>query len=298
MFATRQFQLQSMIVPCALFTLVFSYLPMGGIIMAFQDYNIFKGFFGSRFVGLKQFEQFFLDPNVLLALKNTMGMNVLGLVLGFPIPIIFALLLNEMRNLRFKKLTQTISYLPHFVSWAIFGGLIITILNPDSGFLNQVLIWLGVIKDPVLFIAKPEYFWFIAVLSGILKEFGWGSILYIAAMAGINPELYDAGIVDGAGRFNLMRYITLPSIAPTMIIMLIFAISYITSSDFDRSWILMNPLNASSSEVLATYTFKLGIQNMRYSFATAIGLTQSIVSIILLVSANFVAKKASGSSLF
>ena len=295
---SRQFQLQTMIVPWVVLLFIFSYIPMVFLVISFQDYNIIKGIIDSPWVGLKHFKYFLLDPNIFLALRNTLGMNVIGFVVGFPAPIVFALLLNEVRNMRYKKTIQTISYLPHFMSWAIYGGMVITFLNPDGGLLNFILTNLGIIKNPILFISKPEFFWGIYILAGLIKEVGFGSILYIAAIAGINQELYDAGIVDGAGRFARIRYITLPSIAPTMTIMMIFGISYIMGSNFDTIYILQNALNFSASEVLATFTYRIGIGDMRYSYASAVGMTQSLVSVTLLFIANFVSRKISENSLF
>ena len=295
---TRQFQIQSMIVPWTIYIFIFAYIPMSGLIMAFQNYSIPLGILKSPWAGLQHFRYFLTDPNILMVFRNTLGMNFLGLVLGFPAPILFALVLNEVNHLQLKKVVQTVSYLPHFVSWVIFGGLVISMLSTDGGAVNQILLVLGIIKKPILFMSKPEWFWFISVMSSIIKEIGWGSILYIAAISGIDQELYDAANVDGAGRIARMRHITLPSISPTIMIMLIFSISYILSSGFDKIWMLQNNMNISTSEVFETYTYKIGIERMRFSYATAVGLFKSVVAIILLLSANFISKKVTEESLF
>lgn len=296
--STRQLQLQSMILPGVIFLLIFEYFTYYGMLIAFQDYNVVRGFFSSPWVGFKHFKFLFSDPNMFLVLKNSLAINLLQLIFAFPAPIIFALLINEVPSLPFKKATQTISYLPHFVSWVIFGGMIIKLLSPDEGAINEILMALGILKEPVLFMAKPEYFWFIVVLAGIIKGTGWGSILYIAAISGVDTELYDAATVDGAGRFAKMRYVTLPSISLTIMIMLIFEISRILNTGFDRIWIFQNFLNISTSEVFETYTYKIGIEKLKFSYGTAVGLTKSVVSVVLLTCANFASRKLTENSLF
>ncbi len=297
-FSWRQFQLQSMIWPGIIALFIFEYLTMYGVIIAFKKYNLFLGPFKSPWVGLKYFKEMFMDEYIFLALRNTLGINILELIFSFPAPIIFALLLNELTNVKFKKLTQTISYLPHFVSWVIYGGLVIAILSPDNGILNNILVKIGILDKPIAFMARPQYFWVIVLISSIIKNIGWGSIIYLAAISSINQEMYDAALVDGAGRVDRMRYITIPSIITTIMIMLIFQISGMIKTGFDRIWILQNGLNVSASEVFETYTYKLGIVNLQFSYSTAVGLVKSIVSIILLVSANAASRKITEESLF
>ena len=233
-------------------SIIFCYIPMSGIYMAFSDYNITKSIYVSPFAGLKYFHQFLSDPNVWDALKNTLGISALHIVFGFPIPIIFALLLNELVNVRFKRIIQTISYLPHFVSWVILGGFLINWTN-ETGLINEILMNLHLIKEPLFLLGDPKYFWGTAVISGIWKEMGWGAIIYIAAIAGINPELYEAATVDGAGRFRKIFNITLPCIMGTLSILFIFTISGLLNSNFDQIFVLKNTLNASSSTVLDIY---------------------------------------------
>ncbi|AEE96518.1 ABC transporter permease [Mahella australiensis] len=297
----KQLDLQSMIWPGLIVLIIFAYIPMYGVLIAFKDYNIldssFIGILRAPWAGLKYFKEFFNSPDIVNVLTNTVAINIIGLIIGFPAPIIFALLLNEIANDKFKKFTQTVSYLPYFISWVIYGGLIINMLAPD-GVVNGVLQRLGVIEDPVLFMGEPKYFWFIAVITGITKGLGWNAIIYLAAIAGVDPELYEAAIVDGAGRFKRMWYITLPSISGTIVILLILAISGMLGSNFDQIWMLQNPLNVSRSEVIDTYTYKMGLGSMRFSYATAVGLFRSAISVILLVTANYISKKLTEQSLF
>lgn len=276
-------------------SIIFCYIPMSGIYMAFSDYNITKSIYVSPFAGLKYFHQFLSDPNVWDALKNTLGISALNIVFGFPIPIIFALLLNELVNVRFKRIIQTISYLPHFVSWVILGGFLINWTN-ETGLINEILMNLHLIKEPLFLLGDPKYFWGTAVISGIWKEMGWGAIIYIAAIAGINPELYEAATVDGAGRFRKIINITLPCIMGTLSILFIFTISGLLNSNFDQIFVLKNTLNASSSTVLDIYVYRIGIQLGRFSYATAVGFLKSIVALILLLITNKVADKMTGSS--
>lgn len=294
----RQIALQTMILPGLLVFLVFEYGPMFGLQIAFRDYSLVRGFFEAPWVGLRHFERFLIDPNFWVVIRNTIGINVLGLVLGFPAPLIFALFLNELRNQKFKKFTQTVSYLPHFVSWVVFGGLVINLLSPQTGAVNRLLLNLGLIDEAIFFMGRPEYFWFIAVLSGILKGIGWGAILYLAAMAGVDPQLYEAAIVDGAGRFSRMWHITLPSIMGTTVILLIFQIAGFFNTGFEQIWVLQNSLNVSMSETIDTYVYKVGLQQLRFSYATAVGFLRSILAVILVTSANAISKKITEKGLF
>ena len=206
--------------------------------------------------------------------------------------------MNEITNDKFKRFTQTVSYLPHFLSWVIYGGLIIKILSVETGAVNNYLLKWGIIDEPIFFLGEPKYFWSIAVISALLKELGWSAILYLAAIAGVDQELYEAAIIDGAGRFKRMWHITLPSISGTIVILLIFAISGILSSGFDQIWMLQNPLNVDASEVIDTYVYKVGLQQMRFSYSTAVGLMRSVVAVILLLGANFVSNKITEKGIF
>lgn len=304
----NQFELQSMVWPGLIFLLIFAYIPMYGIIISFQDFtllsltkssNIFSAYMSSPWVGFKHFKEFFSDPYFLITLRNTLGINIIGMIVGFPFPIIFALLLNEIKALKFKKFVQTVSYLPHFVSWVIFGGMIYTMLATDSnGVVNIFLQSIGLIEEPVEFLANPDYFWAIVVISSIIKGFGFNAVLYIAAIAGVDQEIYDAAEIDGCGRFAKIRYITIPAIMGTISIMFIFSISGILNTGFDQIIVLQNPLNLDMSETIDTYVYKVGIGQMRYSYSAAVGLAKSIVSTLLLAGANYTTKKLAGESLF
>jgi len=296
-----QLSLQSMIVPGILFILIFTFIPLYGILVAFKDYNIvtgIKGIFEAEWVGLANFKEFVTDMNFWNMLRNTLGINLLGLLITFPVTIIFAVMLNEITSSRFKKLTQTVTYLPHFISWSIFGGLVISILSPSTGVVNHVLTSLGVIDSPIHFLGEKDYFWLLAVLTNLFKELGWGAILYLAAIAGIDQEMYEAAYMDGASRFQRIWYITLPSITGTIVILLVFAISNILNSGFDQFFVLQNPLNIDASEVIDTYVYKVGLREFRMEYATAVGLMKTVIAVFLLYLANFVAKKISGKGIF
>lgn len=295
----HQMEIQSMVLPGVIFLIIFAYLPMIGVVTAFIDYDPVKGYLGSEFVGLKYFEELFSDWAFPMILKNTLGINLIGLAISFPTTIVFALMLNEIRSPLFKKTVQTVSYLPHFVSWVIFGGIIIQLLSPGTdGVINNFLMKIGLIDQPINFLGEEKLFWPILIFASLIKGLGWSAIVYIAAIAGINPEHYEAATIDGAGRLQRMWYITLPGIAGTIIIMLIFEISGILNSGMDALLVLQNDLNYYASETIDFYVYHVGIGNFRYSYATAIGLLKSIVGLILLLTANFASKKLTDRGLF
>jgi putative aldouronate transport system permease protein len=287
-----------MVWPGLLLLLVFSYIPMYGILIAFKDYDLFLGIVDSPWAGMVHFREFITDANFMNVLRNTLAINVLVLIFGFPAPILFALFLNELTGMRFKRFVQTVSYLPHFVSWVVFGGLIMTVLSPSNGILNLLLQKLHLIQEPINFMGKLELFWFIMVGAEMLKGIGWGAIIYIAAIAGVDQELYEAAKIDGAGRFQRMWYITVPSIMGTIVIMLIFAVSSILNTGLEQILVMQNPLNLEVSETIDTYVYKVGLQQMRYSYSTAVGLAKSVVALILLFGANYLSRKISENSLF
>ncbi|AZK45307.1 ABC transporter permease [Paenibacillus lentus] len=296
-----QLSLQSMIIPGILFILIFTFIPLYGVIIAFKDYNIvtgIQGIFSSEWVGLANFKEFISDINFWNMLRNTLGINLLGLCITFPVTILFALFLNELTFPRFKKLTQTITYLPHFISWSIFGGLIINILSPSNGVLNYLLVNFGILSEPIHFLAEKDYFWMLAVLTNLVKELGWGAILYLAAIASIDQEMYEAAYMDGASRFRRIWHITLPAITGTIVILLVFSISNILNSGFDQFFVLQNPLNIDASEVIDTYVYKVGLREFRMEYATAVGLMKTVIALFLLYLANFIAKKITGKGIF
>lgn len=287
-----------MVWPGIIFLIVFCYVPMYGIVIAFKDYTIGGSIIGAPWVGFKYIEEFFTDENFFRVVRNALGINILGLVIGFPAPIIFALLLNEFTYIKLKKFVQTVSYLPHFVSWVIFGGLVISMLSVSSGPVNAILIKLGVVEEGINFLGKPQLFWLILTFTGLIKGLGFGAIIYIASIAGVDQEIYEAAIIDGAGRFQKMWYVTIPSIMGTIVIMLIFAVSSLFNTGFEQIFILQNPLNIDMSETIDTYVYKVGLGQMRFSYSAAVGVVKSIVSAILLVMANFVSNKISDKGLF
>ncbi len=293
-----QLDAQSMIWPGIIFMVIFNYVPMYGVVIAFKDYSIITGILQAPWAGLRHFEAFLTNPNFYNALRNTLGINILGLIVGFPVPIIFALFLYELRSQAFKKFTQTVSYLPHFLSWVVYGGLIISLLSTETGAVNTLLLRTGLIREPIFFLGEPRYFWGIAVLTNITKTLGWSAILYLAAIAGVDPQLHEAGVIDGAGRFQRMWHITLPSIGGTVFILLIFTISNMLNWGFDQIWMLQNALNVSMSEIIDTYVYKVGLQQLRFSYAAAVGLMRSVVAVILLLLANWFAGRVADRSLF
>lgn len=277
--------------------IVFNYIPMYGIIIAFKEFNIVKSISSAPWVGLEHFKEFFAADDFWIVMKNTLGISFLKLFIGFPLPILFALFLNEVRSIRYKKLVQTISYLPHFLSWVILGG-ILTNWLADVGIINNILMGLGLIREPISYLAEPSYFWGIVVTSDIWKELGWSAIIYLAAVASISPEMYEAATIDGAGRFQKMWYITLPSIKATISILFILAVGGVLNSNFDQILVLRNTLNESASNVIDIYVYHTGMLNGRYSYSTAVGLFKSVIALILLLVANKVTKKLNNTSLF
>lgn len=293
----RQKYLHLMVIPGIIWMIIFNYIPMYGIIIAFKNYSIVDTIRNAPWVGLSNFKEFLTDDSFMLVMKNTLGISFLKLIIGFPLPIIFAIMLNEVYNARFKKFVQTISYLPHFLSWVVLGGIMINWLS-ESGLANELLIKSGLMKEPVSFLAKPEYFWMISILSDIWKETGWNAIIYLAAIAGINPSLYEAAKIDGAGKIKQIWHITLPSIKGTMTILFILAVSGVLNSNFEQMLVLQNPLNINASEVIDTFVYKIGLKSGRFSYSTAVGLFKSGIALLLLLSANFVSKKFNDKSLF
>lgn len=293
----NQFEIQSMIWPALICLVIFSYIPMYGIIIAFKDFNIITGIKGTEWVGLKYLTEFFLDPNLWGVVRNTLCINLFGLIFSFPAPIILALSINELKSGMFKKTAQTLSYLPHFLSWVIFGGIFMEILS-NTGLVNAVLLALGLISKPYNFMAHGENFYLIITVISIIKSVGYNSILFVAAIAGVDQELYEAAVIDGCNRLQKMWYITLPSILGTVTIILIFQISNILNTGFEQILIFQNPLNIGFTETLDTYVYKIGMVQSRFSYATAVGLLKSIIAIILLLIANKTSKELTDRGLF
>ncbi len=294
----RQIDLQLMVIPALILIFIFSYIPMYGILMAFQDYKIGRSFSSSPWVGFKHFSYFFNSPEFGIVMRNTIVISFLKFLIGFPAPVILALMLNEVRKMAFKRIVQTITYLPHFMSWVILGGLVSAMLAVDNGSVNMLLEKLSFIDKPINFLSLPQYFWGILVTTNVWKEIGFGSIVYLAAIAGVDPNTYEAASIDGASRFKQIYLITLPSIMPVVVIFMILAIGNLLSAGFEDILILAaNPAIRDVSDVLDTYVVRVGIDNYRYSYATAVGVFKAVVSVGLLSMANFIARR-SGNSLW
>lgn len=285
-----------MIIPGALYFIIFRYAPMFGLVMAFQNYSPFKGIFGSRFVGLLHFKTFFTGTDFWMLLKNTLWLSFLSLIFYFPAPIILALLLNEIKKQVFKRTIQTLIYVPHFISWVIVASITYTLFNVTDGAVNQALRVLG--DKTINFLGLPEYFRPMIIGQQIWKETGYGTIIYLAALAGVDAELYEAARVDGAGRWRMMWYITLPALKPTIIIMLILRVGAILSTGYEQIFLMRNALNVSVAEVFDTYVYMRGLVNQQYSYSTAAGLFKSLVSMVLVLTANWTAKKAGESGIY
>jgi putative aldouronate transport system permease protein len=276
--------------PFFIWLIIFAYFPIWGWIMAFQDFRPALGIFGSPWAGLKHFERLLTDRMFHEAFRNTVGQAIWLLLVGFPAPIIFALLLNEVRVLKFKRFTQTISYLPYFVSWVITVSVVSTVLS-TNGALNELLIRLGIIDSPVLWLGQADIFWPILAITDTWKNLGWNAIIYLAAIISIDPTLYEAASVDGAGRWRKMWYITLPSISTLIIILLVLNIGHIVNVGFERQLLMGNPLVHSHSVSIDQYALEYGISMARFSYGTAVGMFKSIVSVTLLFMANRFARR-------
>jgi len=284
-----------MLVPLAYY-IIFKYAPMYGIIIAFKDFRIGLGFSGSRWVGLAHFQRLFASADFYRILRNTLLLNVYALVFGFPVPIIIALLLNEIRLLSFKKIAQSILYLPHFISWVVLAGIFIQMLSPSTGIANVFLKAIGL--TPIYFMADSFWWPVMFVLSGIWQGAGWGSIIYLAAISNIDPELYEAARIDGAGKFGQIWNITLPCIKGTVAIMLILRMGSMMDVGFEHIYNLQNPAVFNVADVISTYVYRIGIQGAQYSYTTAVGLFQSIVAFILVVATNRIVRAMGESSLW
>ena len=279
-----------LLLPAIVLFIVFRYVPMAGIVLAWKRFTVAGGLFGSPWAGWRYFEQLFQAPDFLRVLRNTLFINgVLRMMIAFPMPILFALLLNEMRVLGVKRVVQSISYLPHFLSWVVVASLIRPLLA-SNGPANLLLGTLG-FDTPILFLQQPAWFLVIITVSDIWKAIGWGSIIYLAAISGIDPTLYESADMDGAGRLQKMRYITLPSIAFIIVVMFLLQLGNVLELGFDQIFNLYNPLVYNVGDIIGTYVYRIGIQDFRYSFATAVGLFQNVVGLVALVGANWFIKR-------
>lgn len=301
----KQRYLQLFVLAGIAYILIFNYVPMVGLIIGFKDYKItsgLQGMFTSEWVGLKYFKEFFTDYKFPELMRNTLVLSILKLIFSFPIPIIFAVMLNEVKNKKAKKFIQTVSYLPYFVSWVIVAGLL-RILASDTGIINDILMSLHLTSHPLELLTSPKYFTAVAVLTAIWKDTGWWAIVFLAAITGIDPTLYEAAEMDGATRIQRIRFITIPCIAGTVTVVLIMALGNLlggglSGSNFEQCYLLGNQGNMAVSDIIQTYVMRIGLSNGRYSFATAVGMFQSVISVTLVFISNFISKKISGNGLF
>ncbi|MGF7143835.1 putative aldouronate transport system permease protein [Anaerotaenia torta] len=288
-----------MSVPIVIWLVIFAYIPLFGWSYAFIKFVPGKPVFQSQFVGFKYFIEMFQDGKFYNALLNTVIMASLSIVLTcFILPIIFALLLNEVKGVAFKRIVQTVSYLPHFVSWVVVAGMFIQFLSPQSGIFNDFLKSMNLIKEPINFMGVPKYFYAIITSATVWKTLGWNAIIYISAMAGVDQELYEAAAVDGAGRMRKIWNVTLPGIRPTVVILLVMNIGGLINGGFESQMLFSNGLNQEKAQVLSLYVLNYGIGLMRFSFGTAVGIFTSFVSFALVLIANFISKKTTEQALF
>ncbi len=295
-FIFTNYQLYLLLFPTIVFFVVFRYIPMYGVQIAFRDYMVTKGFLGSEWVGLKHFERFFQTPDFWMLIQNTLGISLYNLMAGFPLPIIVALLLHQLNHKGYKRFIQTTLYAPHFISIVVLVGIILVFLSPRHGLINHLIRLLG--GETVFFMGKPEYFKSIYVLSGVWQSTGWGTVIYLAALSNISPELYESSIVDGANKWQRMLHIDLPGILPTAIILLILNSGYMLSVGFEKIYLMQNSLNRTTSEVISTYVYKTGLINAQYSYSSAIGLFDAVINLFILIIVNRLARKFSETSLW
>jgi len=282
-------------IPLAYFVVV-HYIPMYGVQIAFKDFKASKGIWESEWVGLKWFKRFFSSSQFWPVIRNTLGLSFLQILLGFPVPILLAILLNQVRNQRFRKFVQSVVYSPHFISIVVLAGMLYIFLSPRNGFVNTVIKFFG--GQPIFFLGEAKYFKITFVLSGIWQHAGWSAIIYIAALAGISPDLYEAAQVDGANKWQRVWHIDLPGILPTIVMMLILEMGKVMNLGFQKAYLLQNAQNLAASEIISTYIYKVGLINAQYSYSTAINLFNNIVNIILLVSMNSLSRRITENSLW
>ena len=284
------------------FLAVFAYAPLYGLVLAFKAgdgyLNILNAINQAPWVGLSNFKDFLADPDFINIMQNTLGLNILQLLINFPAPIIFAILMSELMSDRFKKTVQTVTLFPHFISWVIFGGIFLSLLDFETGIVNTLLVDIGLISKPLDILGGEQYFWGLIIITSIIKGVGWGSVIYVAAISGIPNELYEAAKIDGANRLQRIIHITVPSIAPTIVLFFILSIAGILNNGIEHLWVFQNANNIMRSEVLDTFIYKFGIPQWRYSYATAIGMLKSVISLALLITSNSILKKFTGKGIY
>lgn len=292
----KYYQLYLLLLPALLYFVVFRYGPMYGLQIAFKDYVATRGFLGSPFVGMKHFIRFFSSPDFWMVLKNTFFISAGSIIVNFPIAIIVALMLHQVTHTRYKKIVQNIIYAPHFISVVVLVGMITLFLSPTSGIINKIIELFG--GEAIFFLAEPGWFKPIYILSATWQSTGWGTVIYLAALSGVSPELYEAANVDGANKWQKMWHIDFPGILPTAVIQLILTAGNILSIGYEKIFLMQNPLNRTASEVISTYEYKQGLLNVQYSYSAAIGLFNAMINLIILLTVNWIAGKVSDTSLW
>ncbi|MFC5447753.1 ABC transporter permease [Paenibacillus aestuarii] len=282
--------------PCFIYYVLFKYLPMFGLVISFKDYNLFKGVWASPWVGLKYYKMFFESPDFLKLFRNTFLLGVSTVIFGFPVPVILALCLNEVKNLFFKRFVQTVSYVPHFISNVVVIGMVVMFLSPTTGIVAHFVKLLG--WQPVNLLVQPEWFRPIYVLADIWQHAGWGSIIFLAALTAIDPQLYEAAAIDGATRWKQLWNVTIPGIMPAMVIMLILNIGHIIDIGFEKVFLLMNPATYDAGDIFSTFVYRMGLTLGNYSYGTAVDLFTGVVSLIFIFAANYAGRKVSETSLW
>lgn len=289
------YQLYLFLLPALIYFIVFHYVPMYGVLIAFKDFVATKGIMGSPWVGFKHFERFFESYQFWTLIKNTLGLSVTQLIVGFPLPIFLALMLNQIRSEKYKRFVQTVVYAPHFISVVVLAGMIYVFFS-NNGLINNLILIFG--GEPISFMAKPEWFKPLYIASGVWQETGWAAIIYLAALAGVSPELHEAAVMDGANKWQRIFHVDIPAIMPTAVILLILSVGNIMNIGFEKAYLLQTPMNQPAAEIIPTYVYKMGLQQAQYSFAAAVGLFNSVINLILLVAVNKFAKKLSGTGLW
>lgn len=292
----RDWQLLLLCALPVLYFVIFHYVPMYGVQIAFKDFKAADGIWGSAWCGLKHFKRFFSSSQFWPLIKNTLGLSFLQILLGFPVPVLLAIMLNQVKNQKFRKFAQSVLYCPHFISIVVLAGMLYIFLSPRNGIINTIIQMLG--GESIFFLGEAKYFKMTFVISGIWQNAGWSAIIYIAALAGISPDLYEAAQVDGANKWQRIRHIDIPGILPTIVMMLILEVGKVMNLGFQKAYLLQNAQNLAASEIISTYIYKVGMIDAQYSYSAAVNLFNNIVNIILLVTVNKIAKKLTDNSLW
>jgi putative aldouronate transport system permease protein len=291
----NNYQLYLFLLPALIYFIVFHYFPMYGVLIAFKDFVAPLGIMGSPWVGLKHFERFFESYQFWNLIQNTFSLSVLQLIIGFPLPIVLALMMNQIRYEKYKRFVQTVVYAPHFISVVVLAGMIYVFFS-NNGLINNLIMIFG--GESISFMSKPEWFKPLYIGSGVWQETGWAAIIYLAALAGVSPELHEAAIMDGASKWHRIIHVDIPAIMPTAVILLILSVGNIMNIGFEKAYLLQTPLNQPAAEIIPTYVYKMGLQQAQYSFAAAVGLFNAVINLVLLVAVNKFAKKLSGQGLW